>query len=130
LVGVPKVLPLDASPMYEIAIRDPQAELPALRESHPDHAEALVNLHVHYTAGVDALEDVLRQLDAVFPRWCARDWTERSGLGPALTVGEATASVSFDDTVREYLIKELQNHREEDRVALMELAEGLLREMA
>jgi len=50
-----------------------------------------VNLHVTYTAGVDSLENVLRKLEKVFPRWYLRDWTESGDLGPALTIGAAIA---------------------------------------
>jgi DNA repair protein SbcD/Mre11 len=130
VVGSPKSLPLDATPMYEIEIRDPRAELPALRERYPDHDLALVNLHVHYTAGVDSLEDMLRELDVIFPRWYARDWTERGVLGPALTVGEAASNSTFGDTVREYLAKELQDQSQDHRDAVMGLADELLSEMA
>jgi exonuclease SbcD len=125
LAGTPTTLPLAPTPMYEVEIHDPQAELPTLRDRYRDHDTALVNLHVRYTAGVDSLESVLRELEAIFPRWYARDWTERSDLGPALTVGEAAPSKTFEDTVREYLETELQNH--ENRGAVLELAEELLR---
>jgi exonuclease SbcD len=129
LADAPMTLPLDATPIYEVEVHDPQEELPRLRERYPDHESALVNLHVHYTAGVDSLEEVLRELEAVFPRWYSRDWTEGSALGPALTVGEAAPTKSFEDTVRDYLTAELTNHSEADRAAVLELAEGLLREM-
>jgi exonuclease SbcD len=126
LTGAPTVLPLAATPMYDVQIHEPQSELPLLRDRYPDHEMALVNLHVHYTAGVDSLEEVLRELDAIFPRWYSRDWTERGELGPALTIGEAAPFKSFEDTVREYLGKELQTH--EDREAMLAMAEELLRE--
>jgi exonuclease SbcD len=124
LAGPPVTLPLAATPMYEVEIHDPQAELPALRDRFPDHATALVNLHVHYTAGVDSLESVLRELDAIFPRWYGRDWTERNDLGPSLSIANAPESTTFEDTVRNYLSTELQNH--ENRDAVLELAEELL----
>jgi exonuclease SbcD len=130
LAAPPTTLPLDSTPVYEIEIREPQDELPRLRERYPDHETALVNLHVHHTAGVDSLEEVLRELEVIFPRWYSRDWTERSTLGPALTVGEAVPAKGFEDTVREYLTTELTNYPEADRAAVMELAEGLLRELS
>ncbi len=124
LTGSPATLPLAATPMCEVDIQDPQTELPALRDRYPDHETALVNLHVRYTAGVDSLESILRELDTIFPRWYGRDWTERSDLGPALTIGDSVPSKSFDDTVRDYLATELQTH--EDRAAVLALAEELL----
>ena len=128
LSGPPAALPLDATPIYEVAILDPQAELSGLRDRYPDHATALVNLHVTYTAGVDNLEAVLRELDAIFPRWYGRDWVESRSLGPALTIGEAPAAKSFEETVRDYLAGELTNYGDEDRAAVLGLAEGLLKE--
>jgi DNA repair protein SbcD/Mre11 len=128
LAGAPVTLPLDATPIYEVAIANPGVELPGLRERYPDHATALVNLHVTYTAGVDNLESVLRELDAIFPRWYGRDWVESRSLGPALTVGEAPPAKSFDETVRDYLAAELTNYGDEDRAAVLALAEGLLKE--
>ena len=122
LVAAPATLPISATPMYEVDIHDPQSELPALRDRYRDHETALVNLHVRYTAGVDSLESILQELDAIFPRWYGRDWTERNDLGPALTTGAATPSKSFEDTVREYLETELQNH--ENRAAVLDLAAG------
>jgi exonuclease SbcD len=130
LAGPPVTLPLDPTPVYEVEIHDPQADLPALRDRYPDHEVALANLHVHYTAGVDSLEAVLRELDAIFPRWYCRDWTERSTLGPALNVGGPAATKSFEETVRDYLGTELQNHPDDERAAVMELADGLVRELA
>ncbi len=51
---------------------------------YPDAKNDLVNLHIRYTAGKDQLEDVLRDLDRIFPRWYARDWKETGALGPTL----------------------------------------------
>jgi exonuclease SbcD len=128
LVGPPVTLPLEATPLYEVDIRDPMSDLPTLRQRYPDHAKALVSAHVHYTAGVEPLEDVLRELEDIFPRWYSRDWSERTDLGPALTIGDAAPAKSFEDTVRDYLTAELQNHSEADRLAVMGMAEGLLQE--
>jgi exonuclease SbcD len=129
VVGEPTILPLPASPVYELTIHNPQDELPQLRERYPDHETALVNVHLTYTAGVDNLEGVLRELEAIFPRWYSRDWAEASRLGPSLTVGESAPSKSFEDTVRDYLTTELVNHPEPDRDAVLERAEALLRGM-
>ena len=64
----PRLLPLEATPIYEIDIRTPAVDLPALRERYPDAASDLVNLHITYTAGVDSLEEVLREAEEIFPR--------------------------------------------------------------
>ena len=92
-----------------------------------DARRDLVNIQLTYTAGVDNLDAVLDELDEIFPRWYARTWAEAGALGPSLTVGEAAASRSFEDTVRDYLKQELANHPPEDCDAVLLLAEELLR---
>ena len=54
--------------------------------------------------------------------------TEAGTLGPTLTVGEAR-SRSFEETVRDYLDHELMNHEEDDRRAVLERAETLMKEV-
>ena len=49
-------------PVYEVEVHDPQDELPRLRERYPDHESALVNVHVHYTAGVDSLKPAIASI--------------------------------------------------------------------
>jgi exonuclease SbcD len=127
LRGEPTVLPLQATPIYEIQIASPKDELPTLAERFPDAQRDLVNLHITYTAGQDNLEEILGRLDEVFPRWYSRDWHETGALGPTLTTG-AAATKSFEDTVRDYLKDELQNDDEAERAAIMERAEQLLNE--
>ena len=56
-----------------------------------------------YTAGVDNREEVLRELEEIFPRWYDRQISESSALGPTLALGEPARSKSFEDTVRDYL---------------------------
>lgn len=129
LVGEPTLLPLPSSPIYEIIVADPETDLPNIRADHPDADADLVNLHIRYTAGKDQLEELLKSLDQLFPRWYARDWTETGSLGATLVVGEADRNKNFADTVRDYLGQELQNHSPEDQAELLKRAEELLKEM-
>ncbi|MFO0809607.1 MAG: exonuclease subunit SbcD [Gemmataceae bacterium] len=123
-----RTIPLETTPIYEVQILDPTTELPTLTTRFPDHATALVNLHVRYTAGVESLEAILGQLDAIFPRWYSRDWTEARDLGPTLTLANAPPSRGFAETVREYLTSELANHDDGDREAVLARADDLLTE--
>lgn len=125
LLGPVTLLPLPATPLYEVDVLHGHDDLPSLRESYPEAADDLVNLHVSYTAG-ENLEDLLRQLDRVFPRWYARDWRESGELGVPLTLGEADRSRSFEEVVRGYLAQELVNHPEADREAVMRRVNDLL----
>jgi len=128
LEGVPELLPLPSTPVYEISIREPADELPKLATEYPEAGDDLVNIHLTYTAGKDSLEDALRELERIFPRWYARDWKEASALGPSLA-GEGARGKSFAETVREYLAEELIQHGDDVRANILERVEALIREM-
>jgi exonuclease SbcD len=130
LLAEPRLLPLESTPIYEIEVRHPATDLPALKERYPDAHNDLVNFHITYTAGQDSLEEVLRELDALFPRWYARDWNETTTLGATLTIGadETHRNKSFEVTVREYVERELTNHPEAERAELLARLEALFRE--
>ena len=125
----PVVLPLPSTPIYEVVVRNPADDLPRLRGEYPEARTDLVNLHITYTAGVDQLEDVLKDLDGIFPRWYARDWQEAGSLGPTLATQEGLRAKGFGETVREYLGQELIQHPEAERDAIVALADGLLKDM-
>lgn len=127
--GEPVVFPLPSTPVYEVTVRKPAEDLPRLKEEFPDAQHDLVNLHIRYTAGVDQLEDVLKELDRIFPRWYARDWQETGALGPTLASLESQRHKGFGETVRDYLGQELIQHPEAERDAILKIAEGLLKEM-
>jgi len=129
LIGPPQLLPLEATAIYEIDIRTPSVTLPELRKRYPDASADLVNLHVTYTAGVDSLEDVLKQAEEIFPRYYARDWTESGALGPALMPGEGSGQgKGFEETVREYVKCELTNYSDVERAEILERLNRLLAE--
>jgi exonuclease SbcD len=127
--GEPRWLPLPATAIYALELHDPETDLPRLREEYADARRDLVYLHFTYTAGKDNLEGILRDLEEIFPRWYARDWTDAGALGPALTVEEANRATSVEDTVRAYLRQELVNHPDALRDAVLERAEALLHEV-
>jgi len=123
----PVCLPLPSTPMYRVEITCPKLELPGLRERYPDADQALVRYHLQYAAGEDNLEEVLRELDHVFPRWYERDWKEAGTLDAPVNGSAILSSQrSFHDTVSDYLQAELADHS--DRRALLSLAEELLAE--
>jgi exonuclease SbcD len=128
LRGEPEVIPMDAARVYEVRIENPSEEISKLRQEHPDATRDLVRLVVAYTAGVDNREEMLRELEEIFPRWYDREVTEKSVLGSPLTLGEAPRK-SFEDTVRDYLSQELCNHDEALRAAVLTRAEALMAEV-
>ncbi len=130
LRGEPEVLPLEATPIYEIEIHSPQDEIPGLRESYAGAHNDLVRIVLHYTAGVDNREEILRSLDDIFPRWYDRDIRERNALDKITLVGgPAGPAKSFEQTVRDYLQQELTNHADDFRTAVLARAEELMKEV-
>jgi exonuclease SbcD len=127
--GEPRVLPLPATPVYEVIVSDPRVDLPALRRLHPDAKNDLVRLVCTYTAGTDNREELLRELEEIFPRWYDRQVTERNALTGTLTGPDSPRPVSFEDTVRSYLQQELLNHPDEFRDAVLARAEVFMREV-
>ena len=114
LVGEPQLTGLPSTPIYEVDVRDPTQEMDQIRAHYADCSADLVNLHVTYTAGVDNLEQVLRDLDTIFPRWYSRDWKEAGALGPSLVDPDSSRERNFEESVREYVRQELGNHPEFD----------------
>ena len=126
-VGELAMLPLPSTPMYDIEIFNPQEELPRLPAHFPDHETALVRYKLQWTAGVDNREEILRELDQIFPRWYEREVREANTLGPTLVDPEGAApQLSFSETVRGYVQTELMNHPDEERTALLSMLEQML----
>ena len=118
---------MQATPIREVEIHKPREELPALRDRFPDADTALVKLRVRYTPGEDNLEEILAELDRIFPRWYDRTWQAESagrGEGPLAF----TPRLSFRQTVLTYL--ETQFADPAERAVLLGLAEDLLGEEA
>lgn len=128
LMADPVTLPLEATPIYEVDIVSPKDQLPTLAERFANAERDLVNLHISYTAGEENLEQILCELDRVFPRWYARDWRETGELGPTAVAIEAERGKPFVDTVRDYLSMELVNHDEVERMEILSRAENLLQQ--
>jgi exonuclease SbcD len=128
--GEPLLLPLEATPVYALEMHTPlREEVRKLRELYPDAKRDLVHLQITYTAGVDNLEETLRELEEIFPRWYYRHWVEAGDLRGSLATEEANRAKSFEETVRDYLRQELTNHPEAERDALLAGAEALMREV-
>jgi exonuclease SbcD len=129
LVGEPRLLPMDATPIYDVDISDPTANLEELKNKYAECAGDLVNLHIRYTAGVDSLEHLLRELEAIFPRWYNREWKETTAVGESLANPDSRHGGSFEQTVREFVRTELQNHDDSEVRELLDRLEALLQEM-
>jgi DNA repair protein SbcD/Mre11 len=130
LMGEPRVVPMPATAIYEVNVNDPKIDVPALRRLHSEAKTDLVRIVCTYTAGEDNREELLRELEEIFPRWYDRRITERNALSETLSGSDAPRPASFQETVRSYLRQELQNHADAFREAVLARAEALLREDA
>lgn len=134
LRGEPTLLPLPSTPIYEVHVTNPAEDIPKLRAEYSDAlsrdapARDLVNIHLTYTAGIDNLDETLRELEEIFPRWYSRDWIEASALGPTIA-NEGRQTKSFAETVREYVDQELLNHPDEEREEILSRVDELIKEM-
>jgi exonuclease SbcD len=129
LDGEPQFLPLDATPIYDVTLESPLAEaLARERQRAVNAARDLVRITIHYTAGKDSLEGTLRELDKIYPRWYDRESVESGTVDGTLVVGPSDPTKSVEETVCDYLRQELMNHSDEERDAVLRLAEQLMRE--
>ncbi|MCX7702141.1 MAG: exonuclease SbcCD subunit D [Gemmataceae bacterium] len=128
LVSVPRQEMLDATPIYEVLITDPAEDLASLRRRFPDARRDLVKLSIRYRSGRDSLEEVLRRLEEIFPRWYSREWVDVAQLGPSLNA-EAAVAKSFRETVLEYLDRELSQHTPAEKEAILARAERLIADL-
>lgn len=127
LLGEPILLPLEATPIHFVEAYTPLKDaIELLRHQYPDAHRDLVKLELRYLAGVDNLEESLRELEKIFPRWYLRDWKQLGDTGPG-PVNDHHGK-SFKETVRGYLADELLNEPQEDRDAVLARAEALLTE--
>jgi DNA repair exonuclease SbcCD nuclease subunit len=126
----PAVLPLETTPIYEIAIHSPKDEIPSLRQRYPDAQSDLVRVVCTYTAGEDNREEILRELNEIFPRWYDREINERNALDKiTLVSGAPNPAKSFEQTVRDYLTQELSNYEEPFRAGVLARAEAHVKEL-
>ncbi|MFL5339965.1 MAG: exonuclease SbcCD subunit D [Gemmataceae bacterium] len=121
-VGDVRLLPLEATPFYDIVIDDP-AEISRLAARYPDAAEALVKYRLAWKPGAHNREELVRQIEVIFPRWYDRDVHE-IGKDVEATRHESLPAQPLDpaQTVMYFLehCQELENAS--DRDELLKLA--------
>lgn len=119
-------LPLNATPIYQIEIKDPDTEIPLLVERYPEAQRALVSYTLHYDPVRHNREDLRTAIESVFPRCRYPTFRELGKLD--LSTGEFSPDRLSDvvGTTRTYLDHQLKDSA--DRVELLALAEALLSE--
>ena len=128
LIGEPRSIAMPSTPIYEVAVFNPSEMLEQMKDQYANCDEDLVNLHITYTAGKENLEEVLRELEKIFPNWYHRDWKETSALRDSLVDPESTRSRSVEETVRDYVTQEMIQHAEGESKEVLDRLDALLRE--
>jgi exonuclease SbcD len=117
LRGSPRLLPLEATPIDRVVIANPREDLPRLRALFADRPDALIRFELTYSAGVDDLDAVLDELDAVFPNWYDRDYREANEpVDRPEAETPTTAPQGLHDTVVGYLEATLADAPDRDDV--------------
>ena len=125
LCGEPRLVPLESTPLYDITIDDPHEQIPRLRERYPDAERALVRYRLTWKAGEHDRDELLRELETIFPRWYERDIIEAGAQARASTAASLPdAMLDPAATVRHFLERELEG--DADKGDLVALAEALL----
>ncbi|MEZ6139235.1 MAG: exonuclease SbcCD subunit D [Zavarzinella sp.] len=123
----PRVLPLQTRRVRRVLVDRPAVQLPQLMQQYPTGCNDLVRLEVHYHSGEDNLEQILKDLEVIFPHYYTREWSEKLDLGPVMPLSqEEIRTLSFQDTVRQYAMEQLLDQPESERNALLERLEQLL----
>ena len=107
-------LPLAATPFYDVKITNPQQELPHLRQRYPEAAHALVRYHVTFNPGRDNLNEILTEVNRVFPRWYDRTWTPREAFKERLNNSKSRPRLSLSCRRRRGWVVHCQLSRHRD----------------
>lgn len=95
-----ELLPLKATPFYDVRIDQPRRDLPRLRERYVDAATALTRCHIRYDPGTDDLHAILAEVSRIFPRCYERTWSEKGSrnLWAPSALNDRTPTASGDRT--------------------------------
>ncbi len=119
-------LPLDATPIYQITITNPDNEIESLAAHYPDAARALVSYTLHWDASRHNRDTLTQAIEAIFPRWYSRSVSEVGSLMASAKEYSAGRLHDVAGNTREYLKTALSNDPHFSEVSA--LLEGLLAE--
>ena len=127
-IGEPICLPLNATPIYNIIITDPEQVIPQLKDNYSEAERALVSYQLTYQPGKHNRDAICQELERIFPRWYKREIIAE-GINK-----DSNLSLAYDnnlhqsnnpsEVVRNYFNRQLEDDR--DRQAVMALLEEFL----
>jgi exonuclease SbcD len=125
----PEVLPLEATPIRQIVITDPEVDLKRLADEMKDRDRALIRYTLRYRRDRHNVDEICSRIKQLFPRWYDREILEE-GSELAAESGEFRQQ-SLDNiagNVRTFLDERLKPD-DPDREALFALAEAFMVEL-
>lgn len=124
-IGEPICLPLNATPIYDIIITDPELEISRLKDNYPEAERALVYCEVFYQPGKHNSDRLCEQIKEIFPRYIKSPKMTPEGSDLSLkSFNLITESKNTSEVVRDYFKQQLESNC--DREAVMVLLEELL----
>ncbi len=117
-------LPIPATPFHTITITDPEADLPLLAATYPDHETAIVRITVAQPQGDLSRDEVTRQLRKLFPRLHELKWADAGRADSGEATPKFIPRAGFESTIRDYLGEKLA--ADPDKDAILALAETFL----
>lgn len=127
-IGKPVCFPLNATPIYDIIITDPELEIPRLKDNYPELERALVSYQLIYQPGKHNRDAICQELERIFPRWYKREIIAQ-GINQSSNLSLSSAdnllkSKNTSEVVRGYFKQQLEESS--DHEAVMALLEELL----
>ncbi|MDJ0635544.1 MAG: exonuclease subunit SbcD [Xenococcaceae cyanobacterium MO_188.B29] len=123
-IGEPICLPLNATPIYDIIITDPEIEIPTLKDRYSEAERALVSYQLTYQPGKDNRDTICQKIERIFPRWYDRKIIIEGSDLSLKSYSLITESKNTSEVVRNYLQEQLQGHQ--DKEVIFALVEQLL----
>lgn len=126
LRGAPVWLPIPATPLHDVSIIDPAAELPVLAEQYPDREQAVVRIRVLQDATGPSRHEITQELRRLFPRHAEITWVKPEVQDGDKTVSGFMPHADYRTTIRDFLEKHPKLNGDSDREAVLALAETFL----
>ena len=122
----PILLPLNATPIYKVKIRNPETDIAQLYDLslYPEPERALVSYELTYTPGEHNRDAICQEIEQLFPRYFHRKIEVFGAVSTLTTDVDLTNRQDAPSTARQYLQTHLADHH--DREAILALYETLL----
>jgi DNA repair protein SbcD/Mre11 len=126
LTKEPEHVPISATRFHKVMISNPETELSTLPERYPDRETAIVSVAVEPSSAVSSRDEIVRHVRSVFPRLYKLEFLETAHENHTQHC-EFTPQADFKSTVREFLVKKMNENSDKDKDDVLSLAEVFLR---